>query len=102
MGEAQRLGSLNQQIRHARVNDLQKFVGGLLDLRAIAFNGQKAAALAAHALDATSLDVVRLPSSSPTNTLNLEAKRAIWAVITQYIAIGNNRTDTHIIEAYQR
>ena len=102
VGDARRHGSLDHQIRHARVNDLQEFLSGLLDLRAIAFNGQKAAAFAAHALDATSLDVVRLPSSSPANTLNLEAKRAIWAVITKYIATGNNGADTHITEAYKR
>ena len=96
-GEAYRAGSLDQQIRHARINDLREFIDGLPDLRAIAFNGQKAASLAEYAFDAISLDVVRLPSSSPAYTLNLEAKRAIWAVVTKYMTLGQGLADPHIV-----
>jgi double-stranded uracil-DNA glycosylase len=84
---AHRPGSLDQQIREAQVNNVRSFASGLPDLRAIAFNGQKSAALAGNAFGGAAVDLVRLPSSSPTNTLNLEAKHAIWAVLAKYLSL---------------
>jgi double-stranded uracil-DNA glycosylase len=97
IGKAHRPGSLDQQIRRARINDLRKFTTGLPDLRAIAFNGQKSAALAANAIDGMPLEVVRLPSTSPANTLNFEAKRNIWAVLTKYLDVGKGLANTDIM-----
>ena len=102
IGEAHRPGSLDSQIRFAQVNDLREFVSGLPDLQAVAFNGKKSAALAANAFDSASLDVVGLPSSSPANTLDFEAKRAIWAVLTKYLAVGNNNGNAHILRHQSR
>ncbi|MBL0922985.1 MAG: DNA-deoxyinosine glycosylase [Sphingomonadaceae bacterium] len=87
VAEAERPGSLDQKIRHAQMNNLPDFLTGLPALEAVAFNGRKSAALAADAIGDLRVDVVRLPSSSPANTLNIEAKRAIWAVLKRYLSM---------------
>jgi double-stranded uracil-DNA glycosylase len=97
IGEAHRPGSLDQKIRFARLNDLRKFAMGLPDLEAIVFNGQKSAALAANIFDGMSLDVMRMPSTSPANTLNFEAKCNIWAVLTKYLEVGKGEANTDIM-----
>ena len=85
VGEATRLGSLDQQIRNARVNDLRAFAATLPHLRAVAFNGNKAAALAGRAFDGLQLEVLHLPSSSPAYTIDAATKGAAWAALGRYL-----------------
>lgn len=79
VGIAERVGSLDHHIHNARPNDLREFVGRLPELRVIAFNGKKAATLAANVFDDMAIDVLQLPSSSPAYTVHLEVKAAVWA-----------------------
>ena len=84
IAEAERPGSLDQKITNARANDLKELLTSLPRLRAIAFNGKKAASLGATALYGIDIEFFALPSSSPAYTLGLEAKRRDWAVLAQY------------------
>ena len=65
VGSAERAGSLEQQIRNEQLNDLRHFVKSVAALRAVPFNGTKAATLAGDALDKLPLDVLHLPFGSP-------------------------------------
>ena len=85
IGEAHRPGSLDQKIRDACANDLRGFVNKLPDLRAVAFNGKKSAALAAGMFDGLPVDIIHLPSSSPAYTIGTAAKGETWAMLTQYL-----------------
>lgn len=85
VGEAHRPGSLDQKIRDAHVNDLREIVGQLPQLRAIAFNGQKAALMARSMLDGLPVDCITLPSSSPANTLELGTKQVAWSALAAYL-----------------
>ena len=85
IGEANRSGSLDQKIRDARANDLRGFVSQLPDLRAVAFNGKKAAALAAGMFDGLPVDIIHLPSSSPAYTIGAAAKSQSWTMLAQYL-----------------
>lgn len=85
VGEAIRPGSLDQKIRAAQVNDLQALVQTLPQLRAIAFNGRKAALLGTAALRGVDIELVALPSSSPAYTLDLPAKLAAWSTLSRFL-----------------
>ena len=85
IGEANRHGSLDQKIRDARANDLRGFVDQLPDLRAVAFNGKKAAALAVGMFDGLPVDIIHLPSSSPAYTIGAVVKGETWAMLAQYL-----------------
>ena len=65
VGSAERARSLEQKMRNEQLNDLRHFVKSLAALRAVAFNGKKAATLAGDALDKLPIDVLHLPFSSP-------------------------------------
>lgn len=65
---AERLGSLDAAIRNHTPNRLPALVATLPELRAIAFNGAKSAAIGRRVLgDAGGLALVALPSSSPAH-----------------------------------
>ena len=85
IGEAHRPGSLDQKIRDACANDLRGFVNKLPDLRAVAFNGKKSAALAAGMLDGLAVDRITLPSSSPAYTLAFDTKQVAWSALAAYL-----------------
>ena len=85
IGSAQRAGSLDQYIRNEHLNDLRQFVKSLPELRAVAFNGKKAAALAGAAFDGLPIAILHLPSSSPAYTMHPDAKAVLWAGLTQYL-----------------
>ena len=85
IGEANRPGSLDQKIRNARANDLRGFVSQLPDLRAVAFNGKKAAALASGMFEGLPVDIIHLSSSSPAYTIGAAAKGESWAMLAQYL-----------------
>ncbi|MFX1736411.1 DNA-deoxyinosine glycosylase [Paraburkholderia sp. A1RI_3L] len=67
IAKARREGSLDSNIRDHATNDLAALVAGLPNLAAVAFNGGTAAKIGMQALAESrpSLDLVKLPSSSP-------------------------------------
>ena len=90
IAEAERRGSLDSAIRDLRANDLPDLIGGLPDLRAIAFNGGTATRLGLKALAEVAPDVERiaLPSSSPAYTLAFERKAAAWAELRRPLGLA--------------
>lgn len=86
VADANRSGSLDQKITDAHTNDLHALVSRLPNLRAIAFNGKKAAMLGAAALDGSSIDILHLPSSSPANTLTKANKLVAWSALANFLA----------------
>lgn len=85
IGSAQRAGSLDHRIRNEQPNDLCQFAQRLLELRAVAFNGKKAGALAGAAFDGLPIAILHLPSSSPAYTMHPDAKAVLWARLAQYL-----------------
>jgi hypoxanthine-DNA glycosylase len=84
---ATRRGSLDAAIRLDRANDLAALAGSLPQLRAVAFNGAKSAALGRPRLAGRpDLALVPLPSSSPAYTLKLEEKLAAWRQLAPYLS----------------
>ena len=85
VASATRTGSLDAAIRGHQANDVAALAAGLPDLRAIAFNGGKSAAIGLKQLAGTGYALVPLPSSSPAYTLALPAKQAAWAVLRDFL-----------------
>ena len=77
---AARRTSSDGDIRDAEVHDLSELVQMLPDLRMIAFNGGKAAAIGRRQLSATSgsIMLVDLPSSSAAHTMGFDANLDQW------------------------
>ena len=63
----ERHGSLDAAIREAQHNELGKLTASLPDLRAVAFNGTKSAAVGTRLLIDSGVALISLPSSSPAN-----------------------------------
>jgi len=82
VAEAHRYGSLDEKIRNAQANDLRSFASQLGQLRAVAFNGKKAAVLAAGAFDGLPVNIGNLPSSSPAYSLSWATKVATWGELS--------------------
>lgn len=86
IAEATRPGSLDAAIRDISINPLAELVTSLRELELIAYNGGKAAALGRRALGRCApVETVSLPSSSPAYTLDYDAKRGAWKVISQFL-----------------
>ena len=86
VASAERQGSLDGAIRDAEANDLAALVASLPNLRAIGFNGAKAAAIGTGLLRAPTPALLSLPSSSPAYTLSFEAKRERWLALRAYLS----------------
>jgi hypoxanthine-DNA glycosylase len=87
IGAASRRGSLDAAIRDHQANPLADFVETLPALRAVAFNGGKAAALGRKLLEGRpNLALIALPSSSPAFTAPLAAKTAQWLQIGRFLS----------------
>jgi hypoxanthine-DNA glycosylase len=86
IASASRRGSLDQAIRSADHNPLDRLRRDFPEVRTIAFNGA-AAALAGRKLlgEATALTLIDLPSSSAANTRPFVEKAAAWSVLGKYI-----------------
>ena len=86
IASASRRGSLDQAIRSADHNALDRLRRDFPEVRTIAFNGA-AAALAGRKLlgEATDLTLIDLPSSSAANTRPFAEKAAAWSVLGKYI-----------------
>jgi len=84
---ARRDGSLDGAIRDHQPNALAQLAATLPALRAIAFNGGKAAAIGRRQLGADpSWALLDLPSSSPAHTAPFETKLAQWLTLKPYLA----------------
>ena len=76
---AERLTSSDSLIREAEAHDLAALIAALPDLRMIAFNGGKAAAIGRRQLPVLEgVALVDLPSSSAANTVGYAAKLERW------------------------
>ena len=78
---ASRPGSLDADIRDHQPNALAELVATLPRLRAVAFNGGKAATLGRRLLlgGARGLALAPLPSSSPAHTARFDSKQLKWS-----------------------
>ncbi len=86
IASAHRLGSLDTAIRNQQVAPLAELVKSLPGLKAVAFNGAKAAKLGRVALAGTNLALIDLPSSSPAHAaLSLEDKRPRWLALKEFL-----------------
>ncbi|WP_374523901.1 DNA-deoxyinosine glycosylase [Sphingopyxis sp.] len=76
---ARRRTSSDSDIREAEAHDLAALVAGLPDLRTIAFNGGKAAAIGRRRLPPLeAIALIDLPSSSAAHTIGFAAKLTQW------------------------
>lgn len=79
---AERHTSSDSHIREAEAHDLAALVAGLPDLRMVAFNGGKAAAIGRKQLPPIEgVALVDLPSSSAAHTIGFDAKRDRWLAL---------------------
>ena len=80
IASAQRDGSLDAAIRSPEAADLLGLIASLPDLRAVAFNGGKAAKLGLRILapEAARLRLIILPSSSPAHARPFDVKAEAW------------------------
>ena len=88
IASAERPGSLDAAIRAPEAADLRGLVATLPALRAVAFNGGKAAKLGRAVLADRSEGValIDLPSSSPAHARPFEEKAAAWAALAHPLA----------------
>ena len=87
IGSASRRGSLDSAIRDAEAADLANLVAQLPELRAIGFNGAKAAAIGRRQLiGATHATLIDLPSSSPAHARPLEEKLRRWSELALFLS----------------
>jgi TDG/mug DNA glycosylase family protein len=79
---AERHMSSDSQIREAEAHDLAALIADMPDLRMIAFNGGKAAAIGRKQLPPLEgITIVDLPSSSAAHTIGFAAKRERWLAL---------------------
>jgi hypoxanthine-DNA glycosylase len=86
----ERVGSLDQAIRNATLNDFDSLKRRLPALRHVAHNGAESARAMQH-LQGLGFEVTRLPSTSPANaTWTFERKLAAWreAFVIAGLAVG--------------
>ena len=82
IGTAERRSSSDSEIREVEAQDLAALALTLPDLRMIAFNGGKAAAIGRRQLPGLeSIEVVDLPSSSAANTGSYAGKLERWLAL---------------------
>jgi len=86
VASATRPGSLDQAIREAEHNRIDRLIHDFADLQAIAFNGRTAAAVGRTLVGpAAGIRLIDLPSSSPAYTLPFATKAAQWQVLSQFV-----------------
>ena len=78
---AERRGSLDTAIRNLETNDLHDLIDALPELRLIAFNGKRAAAIGTRILKDSVIPTVTLPSSSPAFTRAYGDKLTDWLAL---------------------
>lgn len=85
IASAERPGSLDAAIRLPEAADLRGLVATLPELRAVAFNGGKAAKLGRALLVGADVALIDLPSSSPAHARPLAEKAAAWAALRPHL-----------------
>jgi hypoxanthine-DNA glycosylase len=86
VASALRQGSLDTAIREAEHNELALLAASLPELRAVAFNGAKSAALGTRLLTGCGLAFIPLPSSSPANaSIPLAEKEKLWGALREFL-----------------
>jgi hypoxanthine-DNA glycosylase len=87
IASATRAGSLDQAIRMAGHNQIQRLLHDYSDLRAIAFNGATAARIGRRLVGdpPPHLRLVDLPSSSAANTRSFGEKAADWRRLREFL-----------------
>jgi hypoxanthine-DNA glycosylase len=86
IASASRRGSLDQSIRLADHNPLERLVHDFPSLRAVAFNGQASGAVGRRLLGPMErLTLLDLPSSSAANTRPFADKARTWATLAKYL-----------------
>jgi hypoxanthine-DNA glycosylase len=84
---AQRPGSLDQSIRGAGHNPIDRLRHDFPHVSAIAFNGGTAAKLARKLIgEPAGLTLLDLPSSSAANTSTLAEKQLVWSRLAEFVA----------------
>lgn len=85
---AARRSSSDSEIREVEAHDLAALIAGLPELRMIAFNGGKAAAIGRKQLPVIDdIALVDLPSSSAANTGNYTSKLERWLILRSAITV---------------
>ena len=85
IGSAERRGSLDQSIRNANHNRVERLLHDYPKLAAIAFNGGKSAAIGRRLIGASpEVELIDLPSSSPAYTRPFAEKAKAWARLAQF------------------
>lgn len=90
IAQAKREGSLDSRIRDHATNDLAALVAALPELRAVAFNGGTAAKIGMQLLAESrmSLDLIKLPSSSPAYAaVPYAEKLRAWEVLRKWLSL---------------
>ncbi len=86
IASASRPGSLDQAIRSADHNPVNRLRRDFPQVHAIAFNGSTASLAGRRMLEgAVDLALIDLPSSSAANTRPLAEKAAAWSVLGKYL-----------------
>lgn len=86
IASATRTGSLDSAIRDEAHNPLADLVSALPDLRAVAFNGAKAARAGRKLLAGSGLELINLPSSSPAYAaMPWPEKRQRWLELRRFL-----------------
>ena len=88
VAQAERRGSLDAAIQNAETNDLLALIQTLPALRAVAFNGGKAAQLGSRLLGpvADRIAFIPLPSSSPAHAaLRFAQKAEMWGELGDWL-----------------
>ncbi|HEU0283661.1 MAG TPA: DNA-deoxyinosine glycosylase [Sphingomicrobium sp.] len=85
IGSAVRRGSLDQAIRLANHNRIERLIHDFPDLEAIAFNGTTSAATGRKLIGTGHrIALIDLPSSSPANTRPFAEKAAAWSALKPF------------------
>ena len=85
IGSAVRRGSLDQAIRLANHNLVERLIHDFPDLEAIAFNGTTSATVGRKLIGSGhGIALIDLPSSSPANTRPFAEKAAAWEILKAF------------------
>ena len=87
IASASRSGSLDQAIREAQHNQIERLLRDFPELQAIAFNGGTAARVGRRVIGGppAPVELIDLPSSSAANTRSFGDKAAAWSRLAQFV-----------------
>jgi len=84
IASASRSGSLDQAIRAADHNPLERLIDGYPEVRAIAFNGTTSARIGRRLIGSREFTLIDLPSSSAANTTSFAKKATAWSRLAEF------------------